>query len=162
NHLDDINQGAGDTERYRQFCVGRGQAMVQAGPGGYPSATAVGRHESDHLLQVFWLAGREPGLAVETPRQVSAYHYPRVHGPVSPGFSRAMVTADRTLFISGTASIVGHISRHHGDAQAQFDEIMRNIGTLRTAANHAPGGSPDLFKVYLRDPALAAGIAAQL
>lgn len=162
NHLDDINEGAGDLERYRQFCVGRGQAMVQASAGGYPSATAVGRHQSDHLLQVFWLAGRAPGQTVENPRQVNAYHYPRVHGPVSPGFSRAMVSPDRTLFISGTASIVGHVSRHHGDAQAQFDEIMRNIATLCAEANHVPGGSPDLFKVYVRDTSLAQDITAQL
>lgn len=155
NYLDDINQGAGDLERYRLFCIGRGQAMVQPGPGGYPSATAVGRPLTDHRLQVFWLAAREPGLAVENPRQVSAYHYPRVHGPVSPGFSRAMVSADRTLFISGTASIVGHVSRHHGDASAQFEETMRNIATLRSQAGHHPGTDPELFKIYVRDPALA-------
>ena len=61
----------------------------------YPSATAIGRHHSDHLLQVFWLAGTAPGQALENPRQVSAYQYPRVHGPVSPTFARALVAPRR-------------------------------------------------------------------
>ena len=164
NYLDAINEGEGDLERYRQFCVGRGRGLG-LGPAthGYPSATAIGRQRADHHLQVFWLAGKAAGTAVENPRQVSAYHYPRVHGPVSPSFSRALVAPDRTVLISGTASIVGHVSQHHGDAMEQLEETVRNLTAFNahTSRRHTTD-SKDLLKVYVRDPALTAPVAARL
>lgn len=162
NYMDAINQGAGDLERYRQFCVGRGRGLGEFSQS-YPSATAIGRHRPDHVLQVFWLAGIVPGQALENPRQVSAYHYPRVHGPVSPTFARALLAPDHTLLISGTASIVGHVSQHHDDAMAQLEETARNLSSFsphfsrrRTAA------SKDLLKVYVRDPELTPHLAQRL
>jgi chorismate lyase/3-hydroxybenzoate synthase len=159
NYMDQINEGAGDMERYRQFCVGRGRGLGNAYGGPYPAATAIGRQRGDHLLQVFWLAGRIPGTAVENPRQVSAYQYPRVHGSVSPTFSRATRAPDGTVLVSGTASIVGHISRHHDDAMEQLEETVRNLQALPT---QAASKQPDLLKVYVRDPALAQPVAQRL
>jgi chorismate lyase/3-hydroxybenzoate synthase len=164
NYLDAINDGEGDLERYRQFCVGRARGLdLQAGER-YPAATAIGRQHATHQLQVFWLAGRHGGTAVENPRQVSAYHYPRAHGPVSPSFSRATVAPDgRTVLVSGTASIVGHISRHPGDALEQLDETLRNLTALLAhSGSQSTPATRDLLKVYLRDPALADPIAARL
>ena len=160
NYMDAINQGSGDMERYRQFCVGRGRGMGEV-KHDYPSATAIGRHRPDHLLQVFWLAGKVPGKAVENPRQVSAYHYPRVHGPVSPTFSRALIAPDRTVLISGTASIVGHLSQHHDDAMEQLEETVRNLTAFNMHVSRR-GAGKDLLKVYVRDPALTEPIAARL
>jgi len=146
NYLDGINEGTGDMERYRQFCVGRARGLsleetsAAAGENGaslrhYPAATGIGHQRRTHHVQVFWLAARHPGIAIENPRQVSAYRYPRIHGPVSPHFSRATLAADGTLLVSGTASIVGHASRHHDDALAQTEEILRNLTELRAQAN---------------------------
>lgn len=167
NFMDAVNQGDGDLERYRQFCVGRARGLADAGVESYPAATAIGRQVTTHELQVFWLAGREEGTAVENPRQVSAYRYPRTHGPVSPSFSRATVTKDGTLLISGTASIVGHVSQHPGDPLAQLDETLRNLNVLiERASQHraATANVPVLLKVYVRDPAhmdtIAAGVRA--
>ncbi|AMN45628.1 hypothetical protein ACG33_00610 [Steroidobacter denitrificans] len=212
NYLDAINEGTGDMERYRQFCVGRacglglGDGANLAGGSAtglrrYPAATGIGHQRRTHHVQVFWLAARQPGTAIENPRQVSAYRYPRIHGPVSPHFSRATLAADGTLLVSGTASIVGHTSRHHDDVLAQAEEILRNLAELRgqasipapvpvhaetsqtetnqvetqqagvnhaapirTASDDISGGHParDLMKVYLRDPALLAPVAARL
>ena len=162
NYMDAINDGAGDLERYRQFNVGRGRGLGEVTQN-YPSATAIGRQQADHVLQVFWLAGKVAGQSLENPRQVSAYHYPRVHGPVSPSFARALIAPDDTLLISGTASIVGHHSRHHDDAMAQLEETIRNLNSF---APHACGrrgdARGDLLKVYVRDPELTPRIAERL
>lgn len=164
NYLDAINEGVGDLERYRQFCVGRARALDDDAGMPYPAATAIGRQRTTHQLQVFWLAGRQPGAAIENPRQVSAYHYPRVHGPVSPSFSRATVLNDGTALISGTASIVGHVSQHHDDALEQLEETLRNLSALTSHAGKQQPAvtSKELLKVYVRDPSLTAAIATRL
>jgi chorismate lyase/3-hydroxybenzoate synthase len=160
NYLDAINQGAGDMERYRQFCIGRGRGLAGMQVSAFPAATAIGHQATTHVLQVYWLAGRAPGAAIENPRQVSAYRYPRVHGPVSPTFARATLTPDRSLLISGTASIVGHVSLHGDDVQAQLEETLRNLSTLRTLASTT--GRSTLLKAYVREPAQAQVMAERM
>ena len=51
---------------------------------------------------------------------------------------REFSDAHRTLFISGTASILGHATVIVGDAAAQTRETMSNIKALLAAANAAP------------------------
>jgi chorismate lyase/3-hydroxybenzoate synthase len=162
NYMDAINEGSGDMERYRQFCVGRGRGLGAATQG-YPSASALGRHIPDHVLQVFWLAGKTAGKAIENPRQVSAYHYPRVHGPVSPTFARALVAPDETVLISGTASIVGHVSQHHDNPMEQLEETVRNLTALmpHVGRSRQPAGK-ELLKIYVRDPELTPQIDRRL
>lgn len=155
NYFDGINAGDGDDERYRQFVVGRARGLAGVAQEPYPAATAIGQQQTTHRLQVYWLAGRQPGEPVENPRQMSAYRYPREHGPVSPGFSRATRAADGTLLVSGTASIVGHESRHTGDVREQLEEIVRNLAALEARA-------PRLLKVYLRDSTLVDVIEERL
>ena len=154
NFLDAVNQGEGDLERYRQFCVGRSEGIDSSITGEYPAATAIGRQVPTGALQVFWIAGKESGAAIENPRQVSAYRYPRAHGPVSPSFSRATMTGDGTLLISGTASIVGHASQHPNDTLAQLSETLLNLKALvehaRQQRSVTAADSPLLFKVYVR------------
>ncbi len=164
NYMDAINEGTGDLERYRRFCVGRVRGLGNAAAESYPAATAIGRQLTTHRLQVYWLAGRVPGKPIENPRQVSAYRYPRAHGPVSPSFARATLTPDGALLISGTASIVGHVSQHGDDPLAQLDETLRNLATLsqHPDANHAHARMPGLFRVYVRDAAHVAALAERL
>ncbi len=101
--------------------------------------------------------GREPGIALENPRQISAYKYPRQYGPTPPAFSRAMLVAPDLLMISGTASIVGHASQHAGNVERQMTEIFSNLDSLLMRARaHAPAlplrfGGITLIKAYLRD-----------
>jgi chorismate lyase/3-hydroxybenzoate synthase len=163
NYFDAINEGAGDLEQYRQFCIGRsrGLGLGALDASAFPAATAIGHQQETHQLQVFWLASKTPGTAIENPRQVSAYRYPRQHGPVSPTFARATVAADGTLLISGTASIVGHSSVHDDNTIAQLDETLRNLSALRALATTAPAART-LFKVYVRDAAHADSIATRL
>jgi chorismate lyase / 3-hydroxybenzoate synthase len=163
NYIDGINQGEGDNERYKLFCSGRAAGLRALEPtrdDRFPAATCIGRRDGDPMVQVYWLAGRAPGVPLENPRQVSAYRYPREYGPTPPSFSRAMLASDRLVMISGTASIVGHASRHRGDVRAQLDETFTNLANvLQRAAGAAPGittrlGPQSLLKIYLRDETL--------
>jgi enamine deaminase RidA (YjgF/YER057c/UK114 family) len=172
NYLPDINRDFQGTERYRQFNTARQQALLASGralAGSVPAASALGA-TSDSPLVVYFLAGRIAPVFVENPRQVSAYHYPRQYGTHSPVFSRAALlrqSASLTLFISGTASIVGHRSLHVGDTSAQTHETLTNIEALLSEANRlARGVHFDLdalaYKVYVRRPADLSLIQAQL
>jgi chorismate lyase / 3-hydroxybenzoate synthase len=157
NYFHAINRGAGDGERYRKFCSGRVAGSAGMERAQYPAATVIGRRDENPALQVYWLAGRQPGIAIENPRQRSAYHYPREYGPVAPTFSRAMLVTPELLMISGTASIVGHASQHAGSVGAQVDEILANLDSLLAAAHsRAPAlpealGPDSLIKAYVRN-----------
>lgn len=161
NYLDAINDGPGDLERYREFCVGRAHALAQLPEQRLPAATAIGRRSPTGTLQVFWLAGCTEGAPIENPRQVSAYRYPPVHGPKSPSFSRATAAPDGAVLISGTASIVGHASQHDDDPQAQLEETIRNLDALTSRAG-VGAHAPHLLKAYVRCPAHAPAIEARL
>jgi hypothetical protein len=92
---------------------------------------------------VYFLAGRTPPLAIENPRQVSAYRYPDAYGPRSPTFSRAALASlgeqRIALFTSGTASIVGHATMHIGDVLRQTEESLANIAAVRAVAAERAG-----------------------
>lgn len=168
NFLSRINEGERDTERYRQFCLGRHQAL--AGTPGFerqlPAATAIGMHEPG--LLIYFLAGKNPGVQVENPRQVPAFQYPREYGPRSPSFSRATYArfgGQDHLLVSGTASVVGHATRHPHDTAAQVEETMANVEALLAhgAATHLDGRrwQAQTLRLFLRDPAELPGVRAQ-
>lgn len=161
NYFAAINRGDGDQERYRRFCVGRARAVDGMFNDPPPAATAIGTHAQPGRLQVVALCSRAPALALENPRQTPAWQYPREHGPVAPGFSRgAVLDADGPaprLLVSGTASIVGHVSQHVGDVAEQLRESLRNLDALmaQAAEKCGHGFRPDgceALRVYLRRP----------
>ncbi|WPH18270.1 chorismate transformation enzyme, FkbO/Hyg5 family [Variovorax paradoxus] len=140
NYLPQINADGGGLERYRQFNLGRQEAFFEAGRAafeGAPAACALGIHQG--ALSIRFLAGQTAPMPVENPRQVSAYRYPETYGPRSPTFSRAALAeignGEVALFISGTASIVGHETVHHGDVLEQTRETLRNLEAVIAAAN---------------------------
>ncbi|MBV9621707.1 MAG: hypothetical protein JO341_11885 [Gammaproteobacteria bacterium] len=162
NYLPDINRDANGTERYREFNTARQHALQAHGralTGSVPAASALGSGSASPLV-VYFLASRTAPRFIENPRQVSAYHYPPEYGTHSPVFSRAALLeqpGSSTLFISGTASIVGHRSLHVGDTAAQTRETLANIRALLAEANrltHRPFDLSSLaYKVYVRRPA---------
>ena len=162
NYLDAITLGDGDAERYRAFCVGRARGLGDFDAQTLPAATAIGRCDDARTIQVYWLASRLPGVPVENPRQVSAYRYPRQYGPQAPSFARAMLPpagSAMPLLLSGTASVVGHASRHEGELLAQLDETFANFDSLLASARLTRPSLPPRFdggtrlKVYVRDHA---------
>jgi chorismate lyase / 3-hydroxybenzoate synthase len=162
NLMQGINAKQGELERYRQFCVGRHEAFAKFHlplEERYPSASAVGSLEEG--LRVYCLAARDPGLTIENPKQVSAYRYPPMYGPKSPSFSRALVKKwgnSSCLFLSGTASITGHETRHVGRLAAQTEEALSNLTTLVRAAARTSGEDFNLaprtttLKAFIRRP----------
>ncbi|MEQ1628531.1 MAG: hypothetical protein ABL965_14130 [Nitrospira sp.] len=162
NFFPGINENEAGLERYRQFCVGRYQALagtLQGFPGSLPAGTAVGTQSGP--LQLYVLAGTHPAIHLGNPRQVHAYEYPQHYGPCSPSFARAtLLQSDMhaQLFISGTASVVGHASRHIDRPGEQTQETMSNLRALIGHAADVSGAVPNLqpsrgtFKVYVRQP----------
>lgn len=169
NYVPHINLVTGSLERYRQFNIGRQAAFLAAGrPAfeGAPAACALGTYGGG--LSVHFLAARRAPIALENPRQVSAYRYPPDYGPRSPTFSRAALfeLGAPVLFVSGTAAIVGHRSMHPGDAAAQTRETFVNLRALIEVANArlaAPAFSLErlAYTVYVRRAEDAAAVRAQ-
>lgn len=154
NYLSEITQDEDGLERYRRFNIGRHRAfsarLREALP---PAASGVGGNHGPSVI--YFLAAHAPARPVENPRQVSAFAYPPLYGPRSPSFSRASVSRlgqDTLLFISGTASITGHESRHPNDLRSQTAETIANLRAVTGAAG-VPGPGSWAFKIYLRDPA---------
>jgi enamine deaminase RidA (YjgF/YER057c/UK114 family) len=159
NYFPAINRESHTMERYRQFNIGRQDAFLAHGRSvidNVPAACALG--SAGGGLQIAFLATRANVVGVENPRQLSAYHYPSQYGPRSPTFARAgrvKLGGRDMLFISGTASIVGHQTLHHGDVAAQTRECLHNIAAIVAEANRqAPGAEFRLdqlaYKVYVR------------
>ncbi len=159
NYLANINLETQGLERYRQFNIGRQDAFLEChrgATGNVPAACAIGLVGG--TLNIAFMAGMTPAVPVENPRQVSAYNYPADYGPRSPTFSRAALVypaGQEILFISGTASIVGHQTVHPGDVVGQCLESMANIAAVVDQANRLRR-SPDFalnalcYRVYIR------------
>jgi len=137
NHIpgihDPLNPGQ---DRYMLFNAGRFAAMrmwfgaAEEIRRCVPAASGVG-HDGDDLV-IHALAMATPGVAVENPDQVPAYHYSPRYGPVPPCFARAtrVMSPMSTLFISGTAAITGEESRFGADLEKQFELTLRNLSIV--------------------------------
>ena len=164
NSIPGINVDDGGLERYRRFNLHRSKAYSEAKcptETGAPAACALGSFGGP--LVVYCLASKAPAEPIENPRQTSAYRYPQQYGPRAPSFSRAALWRgvsgeSDVLFISGTASIVGHQTQHQGDVVAQTHETLNNLESIVTqATRHNAQGISSLLdlrlKVYVRYPA---------
>ena len=172
NYFPRINNHQDGLERYRRFCVGRHQALTESladFPTSLPAATAVGTRSGP--LQIVFLAGAQPATHLGNPRQLNAYEYPQDYGPRSPSFARATFTRaehDSRLYIAGTASIVGHVSRHTGLPMEQARETVRNLHAVFNHATHVTGVDFTVaqrlaaYKVYVREAVLLPDIRLAL
>jgi chorismate lyase / 3-hydroxybenzoate synthase len=165
NYLPEINADTLGMERYWHFNKARREALIACGrtvSGNVPAACALGCAAGSPLV-IYFLASQSAPIAVENPRQASAYEYP-------PVFARASVLREASaamLFISGTASIVGHETFHVGDAAAQTRESLVNIEALLEEANRVAGTARFAlgslaYKVYVRQSSDLPVIRAQL
>ena len=170
NYFPDIHAELAGLDRYQRFCIGRQRAFDRhqvRNEREFPAATVIGTHTGD--ITLYFLAARTPGEPCENPRQISAYRYPEQYGPASPAFSRSMLkrwNGVTHLYISGTASIVGHASQHQRLNQ-QLDEILRNLHALVAQASAHSRIDFSLerraqLKVYVRDINDAPALRAQL
>ncbi|WP_246869244.1 FkbO/Hyg5 family chorismatase [Saccharopolyspora sp. ASAGF58] len=139
NHIANINADNADgLERYRDFCKGRAEALEHATRdwiADLPAASGVGALGGGVVMYCLASRTRTP-VHFENPRQIPAYHYPRQYGPRSPTFARASLlpcdtgTADGLLYVSGTASVVGHETVCVGDLKGQCRTTVENLDHL--------------------------------
>jgi chorismate lyase/3-hydroxybenzoate synthase len=151
NFVPSIQSELGAGDRYMAFNAGRFAGFAESFrlsadlPAAIPTASAVGI--DDTTLWIHVLTAEAPGLAIENPRQVPAYRYSQRYGPRPPCFARA-TKFESTLFIGGTASIIGEDSRHIADLAGQTEETLSNLRALIGAAT---GVSSDQALGMLRD-----------
>ncbi len=162
NHFPNIVESAGGLDRYRSFCEGRRQAMLEDGRETsriLPAVTTTGSVAPG--FAVYFLAGVEPGNPIENPRQTAPSNYPEHLGPHGPSFCRGVshvADGQSALYLSGTASITGHATRHSGDAAAQAQEILRNQAAVIEQARIQGARDPERLrqlpfqKIYLENP----------
>ncbi|MCX7554836.1 hypothetical protein OS175_13230 [Marinicella sp. S1101] len=150
NYLNDIHGKTNGMERYQGFCVARHEVMEKLDqlqqPN--PAATAIGCHNGRHSF--VFLFSQAPGQVIENKRQISAWEYPKKYAPKQPRFSRAMLYGD-LLMCSGTASVVGHETKHLNDLSAQFHECLTNIQALMDEGGIKQAISSGMFRFYLRN-----------
>ena len=165
NYVSGINQPNADgLEVYRDFCVGRAEALDSRGidPASMPAATGIGTHGGG--ITCYFLAARAAWrVNVENPAVLTAHRYPSRYGPRPPIFARATWLAapgseQGRLFVSATAGILGHETVHHGDVARQCEVALRNIAQVISAENlrrhgldrgHTLSGL-DHLKIYVR------------
>jgi FkbO/Hyg5 family chorismatase len=138
---DIIGTNAEGMEVYRDFVHGRSQAFeTHFGPGTAQLSAATGIGTQGRGIAFALLASRG-GVPrhLENSHQTSAYRYPGQYGPKPPGFARATLLDD-TLYVSGTASILGHETVHRGDVRRQTHQTLDNIAHLISRDNLAPQG----------------------
>ena len=167
NYVPRINAFEAGIENYQAFCVGRAEAFAQhfsesGRDPSYPAGSAVGIKD-DHLV-IFGVAqkGVPSGQFFENPRQLPAYQYPICYSPKPPAFSRASSwtgASGRTVYISGTASVVGSETRFPLDLKPQLDTTQRLLeGIFAEVGNGTEGGLPEDWleaanlRLYLRKP----------
>lgn len=152
NFIPDINIGEGDREAYKRFCTGRLNAFSEMGldTKSFPSASALGHHSQGAVI--YAIASTVPGIHYENPKQQSAYAYPRQYGPSSPSFARAtklQSNGSEWVFISGTASILGHETQYPESIEHQIQTTLNNIQHL---SDHISPGNKQFngVRAYLR------------
>ncbi|WP_257902765.1 FkbO/Hyg5 family chorismatase [Saccharothrix obliqua] len=175
NHVAGINADNADgLERYRDFCQGRAEALEDATKDwitDLPAASGVGALGGGVVVYCLASRTRRP-VHFENPRQVPAYRYPRQYGPRSPSFARASLVpgttgpADGLLYVSGTASVVGHETAFPGDLKRQCRTTVENLDHLLKHVGEQTNTSIGLgdfrfAKVYVRHDADAPFVAEE-
>ena len=153
NYVPAINEGLGDNENYKLFCNGRLEAFEAAGVSNddFPAATGIGHITSG--MAIYAISSAYKGQHHANAQQQNAYKYPRQYGKSSPSFARATTLEypdGNLLFISGTASIIGHKTLHEGDLTAQLQTTKENILHLLHKTVYSTD-TMQTMKVYLRD-----------
>ena len=148
NHFPKICTPSGEEMRYRyqEFCDGRRQALLadaQRSQAPLPAVTTTGSQAEG--MAVYFLAAREAGIALQNPRQTTPSEYPPQLGPHGPSFARGVLHEEAEtcrVYLSGTASIIGHATQHLGDVGEQTREVLRNHAAVLAQAHQANAACP--------------------
>jgi chorismate lyase/3-hydroxybenzoate synthase len=134
NFLPGINEPVDDRQsRYMAFNAGRLAAFNDRPVARAATASAVGHWGRD--LWVHCLSSDAPATPVDNPRQVQPHRYSARYGPRPPSFARA-ARLGRSLFVGGTASVLGEDSVHD-DLDGQVGETLTNLDAVLAEAGQA-------------------------
>lgn len=160
-------------DRYMAFNAGRFAAMRRRyGDASLadeaPAASGVGI--AGDAVVIHALAAAEPGQSMQNARQRPAVRYSSRFGPLPPCFARATLsksaTQTPTLFISGTAAILGEETVHLGELDGQLAVTLDHIQKLIAAANIAPSGEEpahvDSMRAYVPRNEVVPQVSARL
>ncbi len=167
NYIGEITRISGKGENYHVFNKVRSRQYGKyRSVHGFPAATGIGMKHSGISLDCIAVKTGDSHkvVAVNNPDQVRPYEYGRVvlHGVQVPQFERALLLSgsnDTTLFVSGTASILGQDTVGIGDIEKQTVITIENIMKLVEASHHnKTGNSPlcdlsslILLRVYVKN-----------
>lgn len=134
-------------DRYMAFNAGRFAAMRRRYGDAHladeaPAASGVGIAGEQMVIHA--LSTELPGRSMQNARQRPAVRYSSRFGPLPPCFARAtLATIGRTptLFISGTAAILGEDTVHVGDLAGQMAVTLDHLRKLITDASLVARGS---------------------
>ncbi len=128
-----LNESDHGRTRYQLFCRGRNQALgftQNVNAHEKRCATTVIGTDAEYPT-MFFIATRNPGVALENAYQTKAWEYPQININERPLFARATWSPSlSSLFISGTASIVGAESKHIDSPVEQVRQIFSNLDNL--------------------------------
>lgn len=161
NFIPNINEISNGNERYKLYCYGRALAF-QNNYEIYPSATGIGDFgDSINICSISTVENIHKNI--ENPNQTPAYKYPSAYGIKPPSFARATYSGYsqnvNNIYISGTASILGHETVFKGDIKKQCDTTISNIEVLISQSNLQSYGIAqnyslndiDFIKVYIKN-----------
>ncbi|MEU2792361.1 FkbO/Hyg5 family chorismatase [Streptomyces sp. NPDC007100] len=159
NFIGHINEdNAERLEIYQDFCLGRAMAFEKSRIPLRRLSAATGIGALGEGISFYALTARTASCTpLENPRQLAAYRYPPRYGPKPPSFARATYVrhagagpgsaaagerdrASGRLYVSGTASILGHASVHRGRIEEQVRTTLDNIAGVIGDANAAAHG----------------------
>lgn len=174
NYIGDILKTRGDYQNYQIFNEVRSEYYHRYRTvKGFPAATGVGMKYGGVIIDLCALQPNKSVMIrpVENPNQVNAYEYGQKvlkgladkGNPVkhAPQFERGLLLANyshSTLYISGTASIIGQETVGIGDIEKQTIVTIENIKKLSDPARiselvsrpHDPGEKYGLLRTYVK------------
>jgi hypothetical protein len=166
NYIGNILEVKNDNQNYQIFNEVRSENYhkYRTDPG-YPAATGVGMKYGGVMLDFYAVKkeGSTKIMAVDNPDQIRPYEYGQqvLKGVQPPQFERAVLISHNrksTLFISGTASIIGQDTIGIDDVEQQTFVTIDNISKLTdvtrighlTGAQDTDAGNMIMLRVYIK------------
>lgn len=165
NYIPEITKVECLKQRYKEFCIGREKAFCDFYNDNfkvYPAATGIGIKGENLCISLISINKNKNLINIENPRQIPAYQYSNKYGSSAPIFSRATYIQDsnlETIFVSGTASIVGEETVYLDNIVMQTETTIENIEILLSSQNLQKYNIKDIsfienlkyIKVYIKN-----------
>jgi enamine deaminase RidA (YjgF/YER057c/UK114 family) len=113
----------------------------------FPDATGIDIKSNEVI--VCFLAGKEKPINLHNPNQIKPVDYSKKYGKLPPLFARA-TKIEKSIYISGTASIVGENIIGVGDIKKQVDITFDNLNIMLIKAKYDKNIGDKTAIIYFR------------